>query len=98
MNQVLMKMITGWNKTDIQAEVEVLAQSVVYFPTSIINLYSVKVKEVYNYSGVEAKSEEEAKQLVLDMDWRSHDEMETPLEIIAEEEKPLRGGKWLTKT
>ncbi len=47
--------------------------------------YTVKVKEVYTYEQVEAKSKQEAIDKVIAMDWRGHDEQDRPLEISCTE-------------
>ena len=49
--------------------------------------YTVKVKQVYTYEGVEAESEQEAVGKVIDGEWNySDDELETSAEIEEEEE------------
>ena len=47
--------------------------------------YTVTVKQVYTYEDVPGKTEEEAKQAVLDMDWQGHDEQSQPLQIEVKE-------------
>ncbi len=49
--------------------------------------YKVSIKEVYTYDNIEADSEEDAIQKVLETDWMGHDEQDHPLETEAEEEE-----------
>jgi len=48
--------------------------------------YTVVVKLCHIYEGIEAKSKDEAKDKVLDGDWRGHDEADKPLEVEAKKE------------
>ena len=51
--------------------------------------FKVRVKQVYTYDNIPAKTKEEAIQKVLDMDWRGHDECDQPLEtsVVEDEEE-----------